>query len=153
MLRAGYISAPVVCNGDCKMRGPATNVFSTKLATRWIATVSTTLFSFSCGPPKETGLMIALMRAAVERGITFFDTAEVYGPHTHEGLVGEALEPLAQPSRDRHAFGFDIAAFPGSNSQPEHIKEVVEASLKWLKTDVIDLFYQHRVDPMCRSKT
>jgi aryl-alcohol dehydrogenase-like predicted oxidoreductase len=95
--------------------------------------------------------MISLIRTAVERGVTFFDTAEVYGPFTNEELVGEALAPL----RDRvviatkFAFKFDPATGKpaGLDSRPEHIKEVAEASLKRLKTDVIDLFYQHRVDP------
>ena len=88
--------------------------------------------SFGYGPPKEKKEMIALIRTAVERGVTFFDTAEVYGPFTNEELVGEALAPV----RDRVL-----------NSRPEHIKEVADASLKRLRTDVIDLFYQHRVDP------
>jgi aryl-alcohol dehydrogenase-like predicted oxidoreductase len=107
--------------------------------------------SFSYGPPKNKQEMISLIRTAVERGVTFFDTAEVYGPFANEELVGEALAPL----RDRvviatkFGFKFDPATNKpaGLDSRPEHIKEVVEASLKRLKTDVIDLFYQHRVDP------
>src|SRR3989441_4130752 len=108
--------------------------------------------SFSYGPPKDKQEMTSLIRSAVERGVTFFDTAEVYGPFTNEELVGEALAPF----RDRVAiatkFGFapDPNGGPGwsaLNSRPEHIREVAEASLKRLKTDVIDLFYQHRVDP------
>ena len=108
--------------------------------------------SFSYGVAHDKQEMIALMRTAVDRGITFFDTAEVYGPFTNEELVGEALSPV----RDRVAiatkFGWKIKpnAAPGSmglDSRPQHIKEVAEASLKRLKTDVIDLFYQHRVDP------
>jgi aryl-alcohol dehydrogenase-like predicted oxidoreductase len=107
--------------------------------------------SFSYGPPKDKQEMISLIRTSVERGITFFDTAEVYGPFTNEELLGEALAPL----RDRvviatkFGFKFDPATNKpaGLDSSPAHIKEVAEASLKRLKTDVIDLFYQHRVDP------
>ncbi len=111
--------------------------------------------SFSYGPPKDKQEMIALMRTAVERGVTFFDTAEVYGPFINEELVGEALAPLRDQVVIATKFGFDTSVDPramkGSgpvlNSRPEHIKDVAEASLKRLRTDVIDLFYQHRVDP------
>lgn len=112
--------------------------------------------SFSYGPPKDKQEMISLLHAAVERGITFFDTAEVYGPFTNEELVGEALAPLRERVLIATKFGFDVApgkdprgmkGRPGLNSRPEHIKAVAEASLKRLRTDVIDLFYQHRVDP------
>ncbi|TWJ18691.1 aldo/keto reductase [Geobacter argillaceus] len=111
--------------------------------------------SFSYGPPKDKQEMISLIRAAVERGVTFFDTAEVYGPFTNEELVGEALAPLRDNVVIATKFGFDTSIDPramkGSgpvlNSRPEHIREVAEASLKRLRTDVIDLFYQHRVDP------
>jgi aryl-alcohol dehydrogenase-like predicted oxidoreductase len=108
--------------------------------------------SFGLGPAADKKEMISLIRTAVERGVTFFDTAEVYGPFTNEELVGEALAPL----RDRVAiatkFGFQPDPNGGMrwsalNSRPEHIKEVAEASLKRLRTDRIDLFYQHRVDP------
>ena len=99
------------------------------------------------GAPTEKKAAIAVIRAACEGGVTFFDTAEVYGRRANEELVGEALAPF----RDRVAiatkFGFDLDNHPGLNSRPEHIKKVAEASLKRLKTDVIDLFYQHRVDP------
>src|SRR5438477_4809071 len=93
--------------------------------------------------------MIALIRTAVERGVTFFDTAEVYGPFTNEELVGEALAPLRDRVVIATKFGFKIenGKQAGLDSRPAHIKEVAEASLKRLKTDVIDLFYQHRVDP------
>src|SRR3989440_3812871 len=93
--------------------------------------------------------MIRLIRAAVERGVTFFDTAEVYGPFTNEELVGEALAPFRSQVVIATKFGFKIenGKQAGVDSRPEHIKEVAEASLKRLKTDVIDLFYQHRVDP------
>jgi aryl-alcohol dehydrogenase-like predicted oxidoreductase len=108
--------------------------------------------SFSYGAPKDKSEMIALIRAAVDRGITFFDTAEVYGPYTNEELVGEALQPVRDKVVIATKFGFNIASDSrpgrqGVNSQPEHIKEVVEGSLKRLRTDVIDLYYQHRVDP------
>ena len=111
--------------------------------------------SFSYGPPKDKQEMITLLRSAVERGVTFFDTAEVYGPFTNEELVGEALAPLRDRVVIATKFGFDTSVDPramkGSgpvlNSKPAHIREVAEASLKRLRTDVIDLFYQHRVDP------
>jgi aryl-alcohol dehydrogenase-like predicted oxidoreductase len=111
--------------------------------------------SFSYGPPKDKQEMIALLRAAVERGVTFFDTAEVYGPYTNEELVGEALEPFKGKIVIATKFGFNLA--PGSdprgmsgkpalNSRPERIRQVAEESLKRLRIDAIDLFYQHRVD-------
>ncbi|MEK6337493.1 MAG: aldo/keto reductase [Acidobacteriota bacterium] len=108
--------------------------------------------SFGYGPPKDKQEMIALIRTAVERGITFFDTAEVYGPFTNEELVGEALAPFREQVVIATKFGFkpgadDPSRWSGLDSRPEHIKEVAEASLKRLKTDHIDLFYQHRVDP------
>src|SRR3984957_57628 len=108
--------------------------------------------SFSYGPPKDKQEMITLIRSAVERGVTFFDTAEVYGPFTNEELVGEALAPLRDQVVIATKFGFkpDPDGGPrwsGLDSRPEHIKEVAHASLKRLKIDVIDLFYQHRVDP------
>src|SRR6516164_7835491 len=107
--------------------------------------------SFGFGPPADKREMIALIRTAVERGVTFFDTAEVYGPFTNEELVGEALAPLRNRVVIATKFGFHIDSDTGKqaglNSRPEHIKQVADASLKRLKTGVIDLFYQHRVDP------
>src|ERR1035441_289466 len=105
--------------------------------------------SFGYGPPVDKQQGISLIRAAVERGVTFFDTAEVYGPYTNEELVGEALAPFRNQVKIATKFGFKIdnGRQAGLDSRPEHIKEVAEASLKRLKTDVIDLFYQHRVDP------
>ena len=104
--------------------------------------------SFGYGPATEREAAIALIRAAVERGVTFFDTAEVYGPFTNEELVGQALAPFREQVVIATKFGFDVGGVQGAlNSRPEHIKAVAEASLKRLRTDVIDLFYQHRVDP------
>ncbi|MGA7858694.1 MAG: aldo/keto reductase [Terracidiphilus sp.] len=108
--------------------------------------------SFSYGPPKDTQEMIKVLHGAVERGITFFDTAEVYGPFTNEELLGEALSPVREKVVIATKFGFSMNGDgkPGSHgldSRPEHIKQVADASLKRLKIDVIDLFYQHRVDP------
>ena len=104
--------------------------------------------SFAYGPAVDKEQGVALIRGAVERGVTFFDTAEVYGPFANEELVGEALAPLRDQVVIATKFGFAIGAGAGQlNSRPEHIREVAEASLKRLKTDVIDLFYQHRVDP------
>jgi aryl-alcohol dehydrogenase-like predicted oxidoreductase len=106
--------------------------------------------SFGYGPPKDKQEMIALLRKAVELGVTFFDTAEIYGPFTNEELVGEALAPMRERVVIATKFGFKIGSKgeqAGLDSRPEHIKEVAEASLKRLRTDVIDLFYQHRVDP------
>jgi aryl-alcohol dehydrogenase-like predicted oxidoreductase len=109
--------------------------------------------SFSYGPPKDKKEMTALLHAAVERGVTFFDTAEVYGPFLNEELVGEALAPYRGKVVIATKFGFDLSGgdhrpgAPGLNSRPEQIKRVAEASLKRLKVDAIDLFYQHRVDP------
>jgi aryl-alcohol dehydrogenase-like predicted oxidoreductase len=112
--------------------------------------------SFSYGPPKDKREMTSLLRAAVERGITFFDTAEVYGPYLNEELVGEALAPFRGQVVIATKFGFDLSpnldprgmkGVPGVNSRPERIKEAVEGSLKRLKLETIDLLYQHRVDP------
>jgi aryl-alcohol dehydrogenase-like predicted oxidoreductase len=112
--------------------------------------------SFSYGPPKDKQEMTSLLRAALERGITFFDTAEVYGPYLNEELVGEALAPFSGKVVIATKFGFDLSptldprgmkGAPGLNSRPEHIKQAVEGSLKRLNVETIDLLYQHRVDP------
>jgi len=106
--------------------------------------------SFGYGPAKDKQEMISVIRAAVELGVTFFDTAEVYGPFTNEELVGESLAPMRAQVVIATKFGFHFdenGKQAGLNSRPEHIKQVAEASLKRLRTDVIDLFYQHRVDP------
>src|SRR5262245_23966623 len=108
--------------------------------------------SFGYGPATEKNQAIALIRSAVDRGVTFFDTAEIYGPFTNEELVGEALAPFRGQVGIATKFGFKVATAkeehgPGLDSRPEHIREVAEASLQRLKVDAIDLFYQHRVDP------
>jgi aryl-alcohol dehydrogenase-like predicted oxidoreductase len=109
--------------------------------------------SFSYGPPKDKLEMTSLLRTAVERGITFFDTAEVYGPYLNEELVGEALAPFREQVVIATKFGFDLSGgdnrpgVAGLNSRPDHIKKAVEGSLKRLKVETIDLLYQHRVDP------
>src|SRR5207247_6594209 len=106
--------------------------------------------SFGYGPAMEKQLAISLIRSAVERGVTFFDTAEVYGPFTNEELVGEALAPFRGRVVIATKFGFKFGPDGkqiGVDSRPEHIREVAEASLKRLGVDAIDLFYQHRVDP------
>ncbi|MBV9701987.1 MAG: aldo/keto reductase [Methylobacteriaceae bacterium] len=107
--------------------------------------------SFGYGPAVDKQQGIALIRSAVERGVTFFDTAEAYGPFTNEGLVGEALAPVREKVVIATKFGFDLDPSTGQqrgvNSRPEHIRQVAEAALRRLRTDVIDLFYQHRVDP------
>jgi len=112
--------------------------------------------SFSFGPPADKQEMITLLRQAVERGVTFFDTAEVYGPYTNEELLGEALSPLRDQVVIATKFGFDLdpgkdprgmTGVPGLNSRPDHIKRAVEGSLKRLRIETIDLLYQHRVDP------
>ena len=107
--------------------------------------------SFSYGPRQDEKQMTSLLRSAVELGITFFDTAEVYGPFINEELVGQALAPVRSQVVIATKFGFDTSTYSRNaaslNSHPQHIKEVAEASLKRLKIDAIDLFYQHRVDP------
>jgi aryl-alcohol dehydrogenase-like predicted oxidoreductase len=112
--------------------------------------------SFSFGPPADKQEMITLLRQAVERGVTFFDTAEVYGPYTNEELLGEALSPLRGQVVIATKYGFDldsgkdprgVTGSPGLNSRPEHIRRAVEGSLKRLRIETIDLLYQHRVDP------
>src|SRR5712671_1212139 len=100
--------------------------------------------SYGYGPAGDKQEMISVIRAAVERGITFFDTAEVYGPYTNEELVGEALAPFREQVVIATKFGFDLT---GKDSRPEHIRQAVEGSLKRLKVETIDLLYQHRVDP------
>ena len=103
--------------------------------------------SYGYGPATDRQDAIKLIRGAFEAGVTFFDTAEAYGPFINEQVLGEAVAPFRNQVVIATKFGFDVNAFPGLNSRPEHIRMVAEESLKRLKTDVIDLFYQHRVDP------
>ncbi len=124
-----------------------------KMKTRNLGALEVSEIGFGCmsisanyGPPADRNQGINVIRQAHEKGVTFFDTAEVYGPFTNEDLVGEALAPFRDKVVIASKFGFDLEA-GGLNSRPEHIKKVVEASLKRLKTDRIDLYYQHRVDP------
>ena len=128
------------------------------LATRNLGSLQVSGLGLGCmgmsanyGPPPDRQEMIALIRTAADRGVTFFDTAESYGPFTNEALVGEALQPVRGKVVIATKFGHDLdpvtGARRGRNSRPEHIKEVAEAALKRLRTDVIDLFYQHRGDP------
>jgi len=126
---------------------------STALRTRKLGTLQVSQIGAGCmsisanyGPPADRRQGIQVIRAAYEKGVTFFDTAEVYGPYTNEELVGEALAPLRDEVVVATKFGFDLDA-GGLNSRPEHIKKVAEASLRRLRTDRIDLYYQHRVDP------
>jgi aryl-alcohol dehydrogenase-like predicted oxidoreductase len=106
--------------------------------------------SYGYGPASDKKEMISLIHAAVDRGVTLFDTSEIYGPHTNEELLGEALAPYRDKVVIATKFGFNVIdgkRLPGVNSRPEHIKETVEGSLKRLKIETIDLLYQHRVDP------
>ena len=109
--------------------------------------------SANYGPPADKAQGIKTIRTAFEKGVTFFDTAEVYGPYTSEELVGEALQPIRDQVKIASKFGFKIDGTIGLDSRPERIRKVVEESLKRLRTDHIDLYYQHRVDPPCRSRT
>ncbi len=125
-----------------------------KMKTRKLGTLEVSELGLGCmsisanyGPPADKDQGIKTIRTAYEKGVTFFDTAEVYGPYTNEELVGEAVAPFRDEVVIASKFGFDLEGSEGLNSRPEHIKKVVEDSLKRLKTDRIDLYYQHRVDP------
>lgn len=125
-----------------------------KMKTRKLGTLEVSELGAGCmsispnyGPPAPIDRGIKTIRAAFEKGVTFFDTAEIYGPYTNETLVGEALAPIRDKVAIATKFGFNLGREGGLNSRPEHIKKVVEESLKRLKTDRIDLLYQHRVDP------
>src|SRR6186997_3348317 len=127
----------------------------TKMKTRKLGKLEVSELGSGCmsisanyGPPAPRDQGIKVIRTAHEKGVTFFDTAEVYGPYTNEDLVGEALAPIRDKVRIATKFGFNLEGNAGGlNSRPEHIKKVVEESLKRLRTDRIDLYYQHRVDP------
>ncbi len=133
---------------DTKLNG-STSMKQRKLGTMTVSELGAGCMSISAnyGPPapKEQGLRA--IRTAFENGVTFFDTAEVYGPFTNEELVGEALQPVRDQVKIATKFGYAIDGTAALNSRPEHIKKVVEQSLKRLRTDRIDLYYQHRVDP------
>ena len=126
----------------------------TKMKTRKLGNLEVSEIGAGCmsisanyGPPADIDQAIRTIRSAFEKGVRFFDTAEVYGPYTNEVLVGEALAPFRDQVVIASKFGFAIDGTIGLNSRPEHIKTVVEGSLKRLKTDRVDLYYQHRVDP------
>jgi aryl-alcohol dehydrogenase-like predicted oxidoreductase len=137
-------------NNNSKSIGGTTAMKTRKLGNLTVSELGAGAMSISAnyGPAADKNQGIQTIRTAFEKGVTFFDTAEVYGPYTNEELVGEALAPLRDKVRIATKFGFDIEGGSGGlNSRPEHIRKVVEESLKRLKTDRIDLYYQHRVDP------
>jgi len=144
------VSAPLVKNRSVKELLKGEN----KMKTRKLGTLEVSELGLGCmsisanyGPPADKDQGIKTIRTAYEKGVTFFDTAEVYGPYTNEELVGEAVAPFRDEVVIASKFGFELEGSEGLNSRPEHIKKVVEESLKRLKTDHIDLYYQHRVDP------
>lgn len=145
---AGLAVTPAAWAAASNAKG-STIVTKRKLGKLEVSALGAGCMSMSAnyGPPADKGQAIALLRNAFERGITFFDTAEVYGPFTNEELVGEALAPIRDKVVIASKFGFDMDNNGALNSRPDHIRKVVEASLKRLKTDRIDLYYQHRVDP------
>lgn len=148
LIGAGLAVAPLFgCNKGLNTMQPR------KLGTRKLGKLEVSELGSGCmsisanyGPPADRNQGIQVIRAAHEKGVTFFDTAEVYGPYTNEDLVGEALAPIRDKVVIATKFGFDLEA-GGLNSRPEHIRKVVEGSLERLRTDRIDLYYQHRVDP------
>src|SRR6478735_2456508 len=154
LIGAGVMAGPLVlaaCSGatpqiDTRSQSRMSN---RKLGNLEVSELGAGCMSISAnyGPPADKGQGIATIRAAHDHGVTFFDTAEVYGPYTSETLVGEALAPFRDQVAIASKFGFDVAGSGGPLSQPEHIKKVVEGSLTRLRTDRIDLYYQHRVDP------
>jgi aryl-alcohol dehydrogenase-like predicted oxidoreductase len=151
LIGAGLAVAPLswAASADQPKQTKASNKMRTrKLGKLEVSELGAGCMSISAnyGPPADRNQGIKVIRTAYEKGVTFFDTAEVYGPYTNEELVGEALAPFRDKIVIATKFGFDLEA-GGLNSQPKHIKKVVEASLKRLKTNRIDLYYQHRVDP------
>jgi aryl-alcohol dehydrogenase-like predicted oxidoreductase len=161
LVGAGLAVAPLLaCNKQLQNRegnalpAPGQKITTRKLGKRKLGALEVSELGFGCmsisanyGPPADRTQGIAVIRAAHDKGVTFFDTAEVYGPHTSEELVGEALGPFRNSVAIATKFGFDIEAGGGLNSRPDHIRKVVEGSLRRLRTDRIDLYYQHRVDP------
>jgi aryl-alcohol dehydrogenase-like predicted oxidoreductase len=161
LISAGLAVAPLFgCDNERPHResrvpnaGTGTSMETPQLGTRRLGTLEVSALGAGCmsisanyGPPADRNQGINVIRAAHEKGVIFFDTAEVYGPYTSEDLVGEALAPIRPNVRIATKFGFDLPG-GGLNSRPEHIRKVVEGSLKRLRTDRIDLYYQHRVDP------
>ncbi|RKH47883.1 aldo/keto reductase [Corallococcus sicarius] len=154
---AGLAAGPVACatstqpptHANSAPRAGERRMKTRKLGSLEVSEVGHGCMSISAnyGPPADRNQGIQVIRTAHEKGVTFFDTAEVYGPYTNEELVGEALAPIRDRVVIATKFGFNLGAGGGLNSRPEHIKKVVEGSLKRLKTDRIDLYYQHRVDP------
>jgi aryl-alcohol dehydrogenase-like predicted oxidoreductase len=140
-----------------EQRTVATDLKGKRMKTRRLGSLEVSELGTGCmsistnyGPAVDKNVGLEVIGTAHEKGITLFDTAEVYGPHTSEDLVGEALEPFRDDVVIASKFGFDIEAGFSLNSRPEHIKKVVEGSLTRLRTDRIDLYYQHRVDPSVR---
>jgi aryl-alcohol dehydrogenase-like predicted oxidoreductase len=154
LIGAGIMAGPLVLTA-CSGATPQTNTRSeSRMQNRELGALQVSELGAGCmsisanyGPPADKGQGIATIRAAHDHGVTFFDTAEVYGPYTSETLVGEALAPFRDQVSIATKFGFDVEGSGGPLSQPEHIKKVVEESLTRLRTDRIDLYYQHRVDP------
>ncbi len=148
LIGAGLVAAPMAWAASPEQKGTST-MKKRKLGKLEVSELGAGCMSISAnyGPPADKKQGIQLLRTAYERGVTFFDTAEVYGPFTSEELVGEALAPFRDKVVVATKFGFDMDNGFALNSRPEHIRKVVEASLKRLKTDRIDLYYQHRVDP------
>jgi aryl-alcohol dehydrogenase-like predicted oxidoreductase len=145
----GAASSEEIKSGSDKgLRKEKNKMKARKLGTMEVSEMGSGCMSISAnyGPPADRNQGIKVIRTSHEKGVTFFDTAEVYGPYTNEELVGEALAPIRDKVAIATKFGFDLEA-GGLNSRPEHIKKVIEGSLKRLKTDRIDLYYQHRVDP------
>jgi aryl-alcohol dehydrogenase-like predicted oxidoreductase len=142
------LSAEIKSGNDKGLRKEKNKMKTRKLGKLEVSEMGSGCMSISAnyGPPADRNQGIKVIRTAYEKGVTFFDTAEVYGPYTSEELVGEALAPIRDKVAIATKFGFDLEA-GGLNSRPEHIKNVIEGSLKRLKTDRIDLYYQHRVDP------
>ena len=140
--------ARISTNGNGRLPKGKEKMNTRKLGTLEVSEIGAGCMSISAnyGPPADRSHGIKVIRAAHDQGVTFFDTAEVYGPYTNEDLVGEALAPFRDRVVIATKFGFDLES-GGLNSRPEHIKKVVEASLRRLRTDRIDLYYQHRVDP------
>ena len=154
LIGAGLAAGPLVmaaCSGATPQidNRSANKMQNRKLGALEVSELGAGCMSISAnyGPPADKSQGIATIRAAHDNGVTFFDTAEVYGPYTNETLVGEALAPFRDRVAIASKFGFDVAGSGGPLSQPEHIKKVVEESLTRLRTDRIDLYYQHRVDP------